>query len=405
MKNLIGLFLRIATIFVLIVAASPANSQSYLDTAKKEVRELQRILEQRTGQSHSLPVQITNDLQPGGITINSAGVITFPLGAHLVIHNACTMSEYIRQMDISNNQKMSILNAYNSYLSHARDFGAKFYQPSEFLKNPALDINFSGNEGKIEDGPLVANCRNSMIAFLLAHESSHKRLGHEFGADITTQASQDQEQAADDEAMETVLRAKIFPVVGLFQYFPVINTLMKRPGGDEQHFDHPLPHTRMKRILIRMIVESETGSFSDGLPKSQVALFRSSLKILLQEAERRANVSSKFENTSGKDDKLLSFALNDAGYAVLVGRYYIDGGHGVTKDLVMARAIYEEFIKRVPTYYIWEASKLRVDAAEAWAEKDDYQRACLYLRQAAATGYMPGIKSLQGHQRVQRCLQ
>jgi hypothetical protein len=392
-----ALNLIICTILVICVSVDLASAEpTYSQNATEELNSLWQKLQPLTGNDNKFKIIVTQDLQPGGVKVKENGEVIFPVGAHMVIHNACTMAEYIRVIQVNTNTKTQLFGAYTSYLSSARDFGNKFYEPEEFLARSGLDLPIESYESQV-DNNLVQFCRGSMLAFLLAHEFAHLQLKHKFSQNLAANEIRQQEIEADQKAIEFLLEAKILPVVAIFQYFPTINDLMNRPGGNEEYYDHPLPHSRLISILSEMLKFIDRNRLSGLLPDETISLIRTGIIGLSSEAERRAAVSEKFENTSGKDDKLLSFASQDPRYGVMVSRYYLDGGHGVSKDLSAARALCYLLIQRFPKLYLLELAKLKYNGAEAWSQGNnpDYKRACMYLSEAAQINYIPAVDRIR----------
>ncbi|MGK5060322.1 hypothetical protein ACQ4WY_25640 [Janthinobacterium sp. LB2P49] len=343
------------------------------------------------------------------VRISSSGEIEMSLGVHIRAQEACTMVEYVRLLSSPNVNKAHLLQGYSSYLAEAEAFGPFFLSARAYLERVDSKTDYRGLYGAADDNLQVAACRTGLLTFLLAHEFAHAFAGDPISMDkMAADEVNKLEQKADAAALDLLARRKTFPVAGMLQFLLAANHIMHEPAQTEfASFDHPLPFDRLLKTLSFAIANFDKylsaqerkvlGPSIQEVPK-QLALLRD------QVAKWKA-VQEKYNNTSAKNDGLMSFFLNDATYAIRVPSVYLHGSHGSEVDLPRARIYFQRAAQVLPPSFYYQQAAALYGAGLVWSTEPNpsYERACSFLARAEAMHLLAATERLKMLRKNEKC--
>ncbi len=414
MSRLKFLFLTLSLLFIRPCFALPADTD-YHAQARDEIswlwEKLKTVMNERElAKANVIQLKyLTSELDPTRIRATESGQIEFSFGAHVVVNEACTMSEYVRLMPAGGINKLHLLGGYNSYLAEARSFGAFFLDAKSYLAMADGKKDYSQLHKQVDDGIELPACRSSVLLFLMAHEFAHIQAGDPVKMKtLPADKINDLESDADLVAYDLMSRLRAFPAVGNIQFFGVFNKMMHEPAVTEySSFDHPLPYDRMiaGANFAADFLNKSRGEINAQFPSIDVDKVIGAFKALGEQIGKDKKVQEKFESTSGENDGLLSFAVNDITYAIRVPHLYLVGGHGIEVDVAMARVLYERATKVIPATYYYQRAEANYGAGNAWSTgaNPDFMRACTFIKRAHEMRYLPGRKRLVELVNVGKC--
>lgn len=254
---------------------------------------------------------LSSELDVMKVRLSKTGELQFSFGAHVSAQEACTMSEYVRLLSTPNVNRMHLLQGYDSYLSNASDFGAFFLDARNYLRRVDGNTDYSALFEKVDGGIEVSACRTGLIAFLLAHEFAHAVSGDPVAMEsLPADQVNILEQNADSRALELLARLKTFPIIGVSQFYLMVNHLMHEPAESKySSFDHPLPFSRLVTALNFSIdnFEKHLDTKDRESLGISVAVLTTAMKGMRDQVLQWDKVQQKFIATSAKDDGLRSF--------------------------------------------------------------------------------------------------